>query len=65
MHTSLTNLEESVDVFVSSVSLMKSLDQNAEELKEQQETLRDALNNPQHSLHSAQAKYVFNGNIKL
>ena len=61
MLAGLHKLDESMDVFVSSVKQLRSMDTSQEELKEQQETLKNAISNSSHPLHSVQAKYVTRG----
>ena len=52
----MSKLDDFLDSFVGSLKQLKSLDFSNEELKDQQETLQAAIGNPQHPLHSVQAK---------
>ena len=56
LQSGLAKLDEQLDTYLGSLKQIKSLDLSTEELKEQQETLQAAISNPQHPLHSVQAK---------
>lgn len=53
----MSKLDDFLDSFVGSLKQLKSFDFSNEELKDQQETLQAAIGNPQHPLHSVQAKF--------
>lgn len=52
----MTKLDEQLDMYLGSLKQLKMLDVSTEELKDQQETLQAAISNPQHPLHTVQAK---------
>lgn len=53
----MTKLDEQLDMYLGSLKQLKMLDlMSIEELKDQQETLQAAISNPQHPLHTVQAK---------
>ena len=55
----MTKLDEQLDMYLAdlaSLKQLKMLDWSTEELKDQQETLQAAISNPQHPLHTVQAK---------
>ena len=52
----MTKLDEQLDMYLGSLKQLKMLDLSTEELKDQQETLQAAISNPQHPLHTVQAK---------
>ena len=52
----MAKLDEQLDMYLGSLKQMKKLDLSTEELKDQQETLQAAISNPQHPLHTVQAK---------
>ena len=52
----MTKLDEQLDMYLGSLKQLKMLDLSTEELKDQQETLQGAISNPQHPLHTVQAK---------
>ena len=52
----VTKLDEQLDMYLGSLKQLKMLDLSTEELKDQQETLQAAISNPQHPLHTVQAK---------
>ena len=52
----MSKLDEQLDMYLGSLKQLKMLDLSSEELKDQQETLQAAISNPQHPLHTVQAK---------
>ena len=54
--SAMTKLDEQLDIYLASLKQLKSLDLSTDELKDQQETLQAAISNPQHPLHTVQAK---------
>ena len=52
----MSKLDEQLDTYLASLKQLKSMDVVTEELKDQQETLQAAISNPQHPLHTVQAK---------
>ena len=52
----MSKLDEQLDMYLGSLKQLKMLDLSTEELKDQQETLQAAISNPQHPLHTVQAK---------
>ena len=61
----LAKLDEHLDTYLASVMQVKSVDSALDELKDQHQTLEAAISNPQHPLHSVQAKYVIHSRLLI